>query len=457
MILELQLTDGSKKKVELEAIPTSAMEPDIEKIWIDSTDNLLTIKQYVDGKLDLFAVDYTVGTDEDEIIKLFMDALKDENYSKNIGIEPTQDDEDEKDDLKPYDPDLIRVDTRNFSVFQVYEWMRDGELDLSPDFQRHFVWQEPEKKSRLIESMMLRIPLPVFYLAQDNEGKFQVIDGLQRLTVIKDFLENKFSLKGLEYLEDCERLYFSKDINTELDAKFKRRITQTNLMINIIDPQTPVKVKFEIFKRINEGGKPLKPQEIRNCMASNKTRALLNELSNSNAFKLATNNSVSVLRMEDQEFVLRFISFYYDMVINNSFNYKGWMNGYLDDMLDTLNNNSDIHSTFRSAFLNAMHNSHHLFGNYAFRKVTREILQNSGRSPLINKSLFTTWSVLLAKLDPKKVKQTFKEKYLVEIIADLFEEDKQYFDAVTKGTSDVKNILYSFGIAGNIIKDKINL
>lgn len=184
------------------------------------------------------------------------------------GIENGEKDEDqEAEELsKTCDPELIRVETRYMSISYVYEMMTgeglQKDLDLSSDFERNFVWTDVTQKSRLIESILLRIPLPAFYLFQNNEGVLKVVDGVQRLNVIKIFLSNEFKLKNLEYLEDCEGCFFNKEGARNLNQKYVRRILQTQLYINIIDPQTPQKVKFDIFKRINNGGKPLNNQEI---------------------------------------------------------------------------------------------------------------------------------------------------------------------------------------------------
>ena len=187
---------------------------------------------------------------------------------------------------------------------------------------------------------MLRIPLPVFYFAQDDDGKFQIVDGLQRLTVIRDFLDNNFRLKHLEYLKDSEDRYFSlRDTKKEpIEQKYVRRIEQATLTINIIDAQTPTSVKLEIFKRINQGGKPLKAQEIRNCMSAGKTRTLLQYLSTCSEFKEATDYSINGLRMEDQEIVLRFCGFYYERIKQlKDFKYTGNMEMFLDETLEILN------------------------------------------------------------------------------------------------------------------------
>lgn len=108
-------------------------------------------------------------------------------------------DDDEKEEFEkynPYNPKLIRVDTKTFSIDMVNEMINDGEIDLSPDFQRGFVWTDITRKSRLIESLLLRIPVPAFYFAQDEDGMFQVVDGVQRLTVINSFMKNELIKKS---------------------------------------------------------------------------------------------------------------------------------------------------------------------------------------------------------------------------------------------------------------------
>lgn len=202
--------------------------------------------------------------------ELLFEERMEESINQNDGFDSADEEEEEKEKINPYNPKLIRVDTKPFSIFQISQMIENEDIDLSPDFQREFVWNDITRKSRLIESLLLRIPLPVFYFAQDEEGLFQVVDGVQRLTVIQSFMKNEFKLKNLEYLHECEGKWF-RNPNVEKDMSlsgiYTRRIEQTQLFINVIDPQTPYRVKYDIFKRINTGGKTLNNQEIRNCLA----------------------------------------------------------------------------------------------------------------------------------------------------------------------------------------------
>ncbi|MCM1541546.1 MAG: DUF262 domain-containing protein [Blautia sp.] len=259
----------------------------------------------------------TIIEEEEEIRRKFSDSLFENKMNQLINMEDGFDDADEEEGnesikYNPYNLKLIRVDTKPFSIRQMNEMIEGGDVDLSPDFQRGFVWNDITRKSRLMESLWLRIPIPVFYFAQDEEGLFQVVDGVQRLTVINSFMKNEFKLKNLEYLAECNGKYFKKasDKADSLEDMYVRRIEQPQLFVNVIDPQTPGKVKYDIFKRINTGGKALNNQEIRNCLANGRTRSFLHELSRSENFLHATRKSISAARMADEELVLRFMAFY---------------------------------------------------------------------------------------------------------------------------------------------------
>lgn len=153
---------------------------------------------------------------ENEVKQKFQDAIFEYKMSQLINTQDGFDDaaDDEKEEFEkynPYNPKLIRVDTKTFSIDMVNEMINDGEIDLSPDFQRGFVWTDITRKSRLIESLLLRIPVTAFYFAQDEDGMFQVVDGVQRLTVINSFMKNEFKLKNLEYLTECNGKWFKNE------------------------------------------------------------------------------------------------------------------------------------------------------------------------------------------------------------------------------------------------------
>ena len=200
-----------------------------------------------------------------------LESAKKEQEQLLLGIEIDEaEGEDDADQEIPYDADKIRVDSKIFPVFQIKRLIDLGMLDLMPAFQRKGVWDN-RRKSLLIESLMLRIPIPAFYFDEDDNSKKTVIDGLQRLSAINSYMNGEFSLSGLQYLqEECGGRFF-----TELQQKYQTRIEDAQLTVNILDSRSPENVKFDIFRRVNTGGIPLNAQEIRNVLASDSTRRFL--------------------------------------------------------------------------------------------------------------------------------------------------------------------------------------
>lgn len=361
----------------------------------------------------------------------------------------------------PFNPESIKVNTKAFSVKLISDMIDDGYINLSPDFQRNFVWN-PIQKSRLIESILLRIPLPMFYFSEDEEGLIMVVDGLQRLTTIKEFMDNKFPLRDLEYLsKTCNGRYYSalnKDGTPNgkkgIDPKYFRWFNMTQFTVNVIDPSSPARVKYDIFKRINTGGKPLNSQEIRNCLASTNLRETLQKMTESAIFKTATDNSIRSVRMENKEVALRFICFHHYYNTDKTLeNYNGSMETTLDDATEFFSKKKVIElSKYITLFNNAMENAAYLFGNtYAFRKVLPKHLGPNAHKQLINKALFVSCSVLLSQFDPQELKQKVQQFALINPLADLIETDRKLYEYLSSGTNGKANIQYAFKVIENLI------
>ncbi|MCK8486686.1 DUF262 domain-containing protein [Paenibacillus sp. MBLB2552] len=391
----------------------------------------------------------------DYLCDLFIDnynkQINDNNETNEQGVEIEKEliKKNDPDILVPYDPNTIRVTQARFSLREIFEMINGTEhdesiLDLSPDFQRNYVW-DSTRKSRLIESILLKIPLPVFYLARNNEGKYQVVDGVQRLSVINQYFSNGFSLRNLEYLKnECDKKFFQKDPKVSLHPKFVRQLRSYQIDCNIIEPDTPHRVKSDIFKRLNTGGRSLNSQEIRNSILRKDSRDFIRKLAKSPEFVTATNRSINVKRMMDQELVTRYIGFYFlykDIGITNKLKYNGIMDEFLDNVVEVLN--SDYKkipfNQLEADFKKSMSNAYILFKDYAFRKVKLDY--SKFPKNMVNKSLFTAFSVLLSNFSSDEVKN---KGILITEFAKYLEDNEYLYDSITNGTNDKARIDTTF-------------
>ncbi|KQV75762.1 hypothetical protein ASC61_12510 [Aeromicrobium sp. Root344] len=326
---------------------------------------------------------------------------------------------------EPFDPRRIEVVTKGMTVDLLLKRFRQDELTLQPDFQRSAVWNR-SAQSRLIESMLVRLPLPLFYFDASDDDNWLTVDGLQRLTAIKEFVIDKvYVLQNLEFLSDFEGMSFD-----ELPRAFQRRIEETELQVSLIQAGTPDGLKFNLFKRINTGGMPLSPQEIRHALNQGPATKLLEELATSDAFLQATTGGVAPLRMGDRELALRFLAFY-------RVGAKGYSTKDLDLFLH--NEMQDLNQTdpgefvsLREHFYESMSLAHDVLGRHAFRKVFS--VDQESRSP-INKALFDAWSVGFARLT-KKQRATARQRSteVFQGYVDLLANDLEFLSAVSQGT-----------------------
>lgn len=363
-------------------------------------------------------------------------------------------------DINPYDPDKIKVRSDKIAVSILSKMIDNESIDLNPDFQRNLVWNSFQK-SRLIESILLRIPLPMFYFAEDEEGNLSVVDGLQRISTIKEFMDNKFPLRDLQYLNNsCERRYYeSKGNKKGLDTKYLKWFDLTSISANIIDPSSPPKVKYDIFRRINTGGRPLNNQEIRNCMMGKGLREALKRMAALEEFKLATNKSIKSTRMEDQEVALRFLYFYQLYEKNKNIDdYNGYMELVLDEFTDrNIKSSIQYFEKYILKFSKAMTNAEYLIGSkYAFRKIQNRDIQPNSHKQLINKALFVCSSVLLADYDDEIVKEKNAGNSLTDLIANKIETDTQLLYYLSYGTNGKANLLYTFNVLNELFKTNIS-
>ncbi|QNP71394.1 DUF262 domain-containing protein [Streptomyces roseirectus] len=349
---------------------------------------------------------------------------------------------------RPWKPEQIRVNTSQFSLRNILDQIDEGSIELAPDFQRMKVWRH-DQKSLLVESLLLQIPLPAFYFAEDQDSTFRVVDGLQRLSTLHEFVRGgtaSFSLGKLDHLHDLRNLRFS-----DLPVPFQRRINNTQLMVNVIDPTTPRGVTYEIFKRINTGGTPLNAQEIRHCMSRSRSRDILKRMTHTDAFDSATGGRlIDHIRMNDREMALRFAAFWLRGL--PGYLARPVMEDFLMNATEMLDDPKAVPdgqvAALESDFERAMSHAFLVFGEHAFRKWPENA---ESRSP-INRALFETWSIALADPDFTTEDLLKRRKDIVRAARDRMTNDVAYLNAITSSTADRTRVETRFRAASEDVR-----
>lgn len=202
-----------------------------------------------------------------------------------------------------FPPPERRIVTQAYdlSVNTLVEQWADHVLVIPP-MQREYVWDNG-RASRLVESLMLNIPIPPVFFAETEDAKYEVIDGHQRIASIVRYINNEFSLSGLRLQADYNRLRFH-----QLPQREQRFLRTRVLRAIIISIESHPAMKFEIFQRLNTGAIALNAQEIRNALYQGPLNDLLNELVVSDHFRKCIATKAPRRRMVDQELVLRFLA-----------------------------------------------------------------------------------------------------------------------------------------------------
>ena len=331
----------------------------------------------------------------------------------------------------PIDTMLIRNEHR--TVEDVLRRIDQGMFILDPDFQRDFIWDQV-KQSKLIESVMMRIPLPVFYLAENDDGRMVIVDGLQRLSTFQRFMNNQLRLK----LEEESEL--NGKIFDELSPKLQIRFGDCNLIFYIVDSNVPEQARLDIFERVN-GGVPLTRQQMRNCLFMGEATKFLKEESRTELFLEATGKSLRTSTMRDREFVNRFCAF--QLLDLNQ--YRG-MDEFLAKSLKKMNRQPEILTVLADQFETTLENNLILFGRHAFRK------HDPGQEnrSILNASLWDVMSTGLSRYPTDLIDQ--KASSLKNSFYGLL-KDQDFNYSITYGTNSMQQVKHRFTITNAMFKD----
>jgi hypothetical protein len=352
----------------------------------------------------------------------------------------------------------VYADQGDPEIDSLYRKYKDGDLVIQPDFQRQFVW-DAAKSSRLIESALLDIPLPVIYLSEEKDGKEYVIDGQQRLTAFFSFIDGKFpdgrdfKLTGLKVFGELNRKTF---INLkEIDKKLQSKIRYCKIRTITFREDSEQDLKFEIFERLNTGAVSLNDQELRNCIYRGRYNELLKELSKDSDFMYLLGLRKPDRRMKDIELVLRFAAFYHFTYLN----YKPPMKNFLNNDMEKYQNISESETTkLKNAFKNTVVIIRSLLDNHAFKRFHKGDDKNPNgywESRKFNASLYDILMGSFAKEDKNKVYQNLDSTR--EALIYLMTSDQEFIDAIELSTSSVQAVTKRFDKWRLMLQDIIGI
>ncbi|MEM0136474.1 MAG: DUF262 domain-containing protein [Thermoplasmatales archaeon] len=324
----------------------------------------------------------------------------------------------------------IVTDKTDPTINDICERIGNGTMIANTKFQRKYVWEDkPKVKSRLIESVLLNIPIPVIYTAEISGGKEEVIDGQQRVLTFSKFKNNEFYLTGLEILSELNRKFF-RDLGEELQKKFLNRgITVIKLLS---DSQKDI--KFEVFVRLNRGSLQLNEQELRNCIYSGNFNNLINELTNNKDFLDLQGLKEPHRRMKDAERILRFFAFNDLTERKYTSPAKKFLNEYIEKRRDLPE--KDLKSN-EELFKKSVELCKEVFGEFSFRKPTFKektiVPEHNINDGIMDIQLYGFVEYGKNQIIPKAT--MIKDAFL-----ELCIQDEEFIKSIEKGTYGTKEV-----------------
>lgn len=317
------------------------------------------------------------------------------------------------------------------SAFDLHHRRARGRLELQPSFQRRGVWDD-KKRSKFIESILLDVPLPYFYLAEGSDGKQVVVDGQQRLTSVFAYLDNKYVLQGLRVMEELNGKLFR-----DLSDRFQTAIETRALNLILIKPSSNGNMKYDVFERLNTGAVQLNPQELRNCVNRGQFNDLIIELSDNPVFQQICGFSGPHPRMKDVETVLRFFAFFHSY-----HKYKKPLKGFLDDEMEAHEKPtaSELQS-LKAIFTNTVNLTRQVLGNNPFR--IYEATEGGGKwGRRVNINLYDAIMYCFAKRLHQRTQIVQKGDSIREALINILVSDEKFIDALSVHTSDDVRVNY---------------
>lgn len=349
---------------------------------------------------------------------------------------------------QPFSPNDIKLSNPPMNLGDLIDMITYGWVDFKTDYQRaEDLWSE-EKQSRLIESALLGLRLPAFYFEEVNKKHWRIIDGLQRCCAIRNYcVTQTLSLENLEFLDFNGRYY------DNLSFELKRDIRMLPITVNLLNSGVPNKVKYILFKRLNTGGMELTPQEIRNAVFQGIAIDTVKRMAVNPQFLKSTGNKIPVKRMQDMDFVSRFIAFYLIGYENYFPDLENFINTAMERINESTYTDKQI-DKMEEDFSKALSLAHNIFDDDAFRK--REDMSASRRP--INKAYFEVITTLFAKLSEDQCAHLLnnKEPFCKDLV-DVMSTNKAYNNSFSGGTGRRDSVKRRFTIFQEVMSKYLSI
>lgn len=343
----------------------------------------------------------------------------------------------------PFNPNEIDISIRQISLYYLIKRLKEGSIILDSEIQRKRNLWNWQKQSRLIESLLIRIPIPSFYFDCTDEDRWQIVDGLQRVSTFLNYIvEEKFELQGLEFLPQYNGCTFTK-----LPRELQRRIEETNITINLINRGTPEEIKYVIFERLNTGGISLRAQELRHVLNPGLPAKFIEELAEMDSFKTVTKGAVNPERMGDRELVNRFVAFYLFFE-----EYSGNMEAFLNKAMNELYRQQEKLPKIKKDFDKSMRYSFLIFGSDAFRRYKKD----NRNKKAFNKALFDTISVNFARLSESELELIASKNKFFRQRFEMFFDLNEFNASISAATSSKRNVNVRMTIFRTFLNDFLN-
>ncbi len=357
--------------------------------------------------------------------------------------------------LEPDDgtPPPAKVDDRPVSS-QPHDWtlstLRDkfdrGQLELQPTYQREYVWKlRPELPSRLIESLLLEIPIPPIYFGKITGGRLEVIDGQQRLTTMIDFISNKFPLQRLQRMASLNAKSFK-----ELQEEHQMKILDTPIRSVVIDAGANTELRYDVFERLNRGSMVLNEQELRNCVYRGPFNDLLRELELDPYWRKIRGTPVPEPRFIEREIILRLFSF-----VNRLQFYSGNLKRFLNDyMASYAPSNAEQIKVQANIFRQTVQNIYNVFGVNSARLYSIDTKSNGTWDTKFSVAALDIQAGALVGKSTAKVQsvaEQIREHYLYCLLS-----DEVLQSAISKQTGGTTQTKYRWNILRTAVEPIID-